>query len=525
MGNNRTKIAIVTLAFFLCIAAVAMAASTSVIIRGWKPLIALAGGGEIAKAIKWFKEMAEFRATLIEKPDFDENTKRFLDDLWEAFEDFDLENFYLLLPEKSGRWRRLRISGRKIGSKYRIEQPPSGQKYEVGPNGHRRKLGDTSMLIRARQINRGDGQTYLIQSRLGWAIGVISWSAIVQSNLDGLRLIGSGDPSSADYPRSQAARGPAQARLKVIKTHRRLGPEDVEVIAVGWSAFPRVAEILNRIGRIEDLLVIDPEAKGTYQHLKPTFIIANSSLKRAYPRIVEYLDDISFVEAEVKIDMMEQNGRVLRTMIDTENRRVSFELYVKDGMILPFQKGRVRTDLPIDLSKKPAQKPWHLVGVGDLRTDVMGIKTHISNFRTHFTLSSNQRGATLKSRTTEVPDISVKGNALGILPSGLIDLFIPGSLESLTRDFITTACKGNEGKGIVVDTQIDQPLLDKPATFNIESAFEGTDNFMVKFGVSVMNDRMIPDEVVTKEIQKLLWDLHKAFIADLDRFAKLTQRS
>ena len=145
------------------------------------------------------------------------------------------------------------------------------------------------------------------------------------------------------------------------------------------------------------------------------------------------------------------------------------------------------------------------------------------NYRTHFTYRADKRGALIEARTREVPDVTVTGNALGLIPSGLIDLFIPGSLESLTRDFIATACKGNNGEGVVMDTRVDQPAPGMPATFDIRTVFEGTDNFLVKFGMSVINERVIPSQEVVDEMRKVLRDIHHAFMADLDRFEKINK--
>ncbi|MBN1655354.1 MAG: hypothetical protein JXA30_16425 [Deltaproteobacteria bacterium] len=511
----------------LAVAGAAYAISTkSAVYRAWKPLIALSGGREIPEAVKWLKELAEFRALLVEEPKFDGKTKKFIDDLFEALKDFDLEDYYDLLPEKVGDDRRLSISGSLVGSTYKIKQASAGMDFEVKPEGKRRALGDMSMVIQAREVPKGDdGVNYLLETRQGVIIGVIDWASIVESNVEMMRLMASGDPTSPAFTRSEISRGPSWARYKVIKTHRMLGPEDVEILAIGWSAFPRVTEILNRLVRVEDLVVVDRKAKGAYQHLRPTFKLALSSLINKYPHVGAWLEDLGFIDAQIKINLTDESGSLVRFDIDTKNRRVGFDMYVKDGMILPVLNGRVRIDHPIDINARPRLKPWRLLSILEAQSNTMGLKTVIRNYRTRFDFRANARGAVVKSRTTDIPEISITGNALGLIPAGLIDLFIPGSLESLTRDFVATACKGNNGEGIVIDTRVDQPAPGIPATFDIRTVFEGTDNFLVKFGVSVMNEKVIPSQEVMGDLRKILRDVHHAFMADLDRFSTIDHSS
>jgi len=519
---QQTLLSIVVV--LLGVAGIAYAVSApSAIYRAWKPLIALSGGKEIPEAAKWLREMAKFRAVLVEEPIFDKKTEKFLDDLFEALKDFDLEAYYDLLPVKAGKGREIRLSGQMVGSKYKIGlAKKSGVDFAIGPEGKRRKLGDMSMVLRAQKVPKDDDEVnYLLETRQGFTIGVINWASIMKSNMEMLRLMASGDPTSPAFSRSEISRGPSWARYKVIKTHKMLGPEDVEIFAIGWSAFPKITELLNRMVRVEDLVVVEPQVKGAYQHLRPTFKLALASLSRKYPALGEWIDGLSFIDARVKIDLTDESGRILRINIDTKQRRVSIDLYVRDGMLLPVRNGRVRVDHPIDMNERPRKKPWRLVTKSSMTTNTLGIKTIIKDYLTHWDFRANERGAVVKARTYEVPEISVTGNALGLIPSGLIDLFIPGSLESLTRDFTATACKGNNGEGIVFDTRVDQPAPGMTTTFDLRSVFEGTDNFIVKFGMSVLNERVIPSQEVVDEMRKVLRDIHYAFMTDLKRFEKI----
>jgi hypothetical protein len=522
----RTRTLLVALLVVLGFSAVAYAAGNAVVFRGWKLYVTAAGNGDAAVAVKRLREVVKFTKAWLGNLVVDRETDRFIDDMWEALEDFDLEDFHQLLPRKKGKWRVLEIYGKQQGSKYLIDQPKRGQKFEVNAKGNRRKLGDTSLVMQARKVPaRDDEFNYLIHSRIGIGVGVISWKGIAGANAELFRVIASGDSRSSSYPANQDERGPSWARYRVIKTHTRLGPEDVEVLAIGWSAFPRLAELLTKLARVEDIVVIDPGSDGSYQHLRPTFRMARDVLRRDYPLFADYLDDVSFLNVKNTVDLYDENGRLIRARIDMRAQRISFDLYVRDGKILPVRKGKVRTDVAIDMYERPRQKPWRLTAVSSSRANVLGIKSVVKNARTRFVYRVTERGALVKARTTEVPDIRVSGNALGIMPSAIIDFFIPGSLESLVRDFVTTACKGNNGEGVAIDTRMDQRAPGQPATFDAKLSFEALDNFFVKFGVSVMNDRIIPDGDTWDEMLKLFQDLADAFSADLERFAKIAKKT
>jgi hypothetical protein len=303
-----------------------------------------------------------------------------------------------------------------------------------------------------------------------------------------------------------------------------LGYEDVELLSVGWAAFPRVSEILSCLIVMEDLFIADATPKGAYQHLRPTFTLALESLKKKYPKLGGHIDRMSAMDAKLTIDIDDESGRLIRSRIDTKNRRVSFELFVKDGKLLPVRDGRVRIDRPIDIKTIASQKPWRLVTTTEIEAYPMGLNVIIRNYRTRLVVATNQRSAVVASRTTEIPDIRITGNAFGLIPAAFIDLLIPGSLESFARDFIATACNGNDGQGIVTDIRLDQPTAGARATVDIRAAFEVSDNAWVKLGMSMMSDKATRDQEVAEDLRKIMRDIHSAFLSDLSRFSKIARQ-
>ncbi|MDB4987951.1 MAG: hypothetical protein JWN04_3129, partial [Myxococcaceae bacterium] len=120
---------------------------------------------------------------------------------------------------------------------------------------------------------------------------------------------------------------------------------------------------------------------------------------------------------------------------------------------------------------------------------------------------------------TQVPKIEVEGAALGFVPTALVDAFIPGNIESVTRDFLNVAAKGNDGKGFVGVLRMG--VGKEGSTKGVLEAgvdFDALDNFLVKIGLGMVSDKLIPDADAFSDIKKFSTDLYDGFVKDLARF-------
>jgi hypothetical protein len=150
---------------------------------------------------------------------------------------------------------------------------------------------------------------------------------------------------------------------------------------------------------------------------------------------------------------------------------------------------------------------------------VLGVGSQLRKARADFEHERTERGMELRASMKQVPAITVSGAALGILPTGVIDMFIPGDIQGLIEKSLATACHGNGGKGITLNARYDQ----RPggnATLDGVLAFEAIDNFLVKLGFGYLSDHMLPDDGVRENISQLMRDLQGAFSADLERYAR-----
>jgi hypothetical protein len=114
----------------------------------------------------------------------------------------------------------------------------------------------------------------------------------------------------------------------------------------------------------------------------------------------------------------------------------------------------------------------------------------------------------------------VNGAALGFVPTGLIDAFIPGDIKGLIEKTLTTACQGNEGRGVEFHARFDR-RPDGNATLDGAVVLEAIDSFLVRLGVDYFSDDLMPSEQVRKDVERLMNDLQRAVASDLEQYARL----
>jgi hypothetical protein len=294
-----------------------------------------------------------------------------------------------------------------------------------------------------------------------------------------------------------------------------LGNEDVAVIAPLWAAFPAMWNMLAKTGRVEDVVMATPKAES-YRHLTFTFRIDPEVMTKYYPAIAGHLESMGAV-THFNLRFRSAEGELLRMVLDSETLTASVSGYVQDGFLVPVaddgQPGK-----PFDTM---FTKPWHVDIVGSGNTRILGVTTEMANIRVGMDFTPEADGARMVTSMTEVPSIEVKGRALGIMPTGLIDAFLPTNIDEIMREFMTVACEGNDGKGIYGEISMKHAAGQNGNTLHATASLEAIDNVFIRFGMGIVNDRILPDPAVSLEIRQFLFDTQEAFSQDLESFAKV----
>lgn len=489
------------------IATSAMAVPPEVLDRSWAASVELAGEGDPDVAIKRMHEMADLNRTVFNGIEYHEQTQNFVDEMWDNLESFNLSHFYEMLPEQDGDWRQLRMYGARVGEKYKVGPTPNA--VGVAAEGVPQSIGDMSALVRAKKIDGNMGNHYLMRSTLQLGVGDMRWHSVQGAAVETFRVVVDGAPSFKEASNKGITQ---QYRDNVIRMSPKLGSEDVDIIAPLWASFPAMWELLSHIGAIEDVVYHD--LNKPYRQLKVSFVIEPERMKKYYPHIADHLLSMNrLFKGSIRLE--DERGELFNAEMDSRTMRGSFQAFIADGRILPVKGNKVIVDAP------PIEdnKPWNFIAHMQSTMTILGVVTHIDNAKARVQYMATDDGAKLVGQLSDVPDIRVQGDALGIMPTSMIDIVLPKDLDEIIKEFIAVACKGNEGKGILVGAQFDQSSkAGDTSVLTLKTAFEGLDNFFVRIGMGIVNDRVLPDKDVSEEVNRLIFETQEAFALDLKGF-------
>jgi hypothetical protein len=499
--------------------AVLLAASTTYALAaldateaGWQPLVRLWGQGDKAEAVNELKRLTKAYSVSLHHTEIDEDTQDFIDGTLEDLEDFNIGDFYERLPQKNGAYRELWVRGELQGGKYVVRQSKDKSSYRVTLDGARNELAAMSTTVRAKETRgAGDRSAYFIGYKLGLGIGAFRWDNAMAALADFARLESTGDPRSD----AQGTVESSDATKKKVKAlHPRLAKADLDVLAVLFEAYPTLSPVLSRLGTVEDVRTV--WSGKDYQQINLQLKADLERFEEHYPHVAKYLDKMGDI-ALMDIRWVDAQGRsLMQFKVDSDKLTLSLQCYLKDGKLLPFRGVKVMSDEPIE----PTSPVLHDTQVvSDVRLEMLGVVIKLGQLKIAAEYEPHESYAEIGIQARHVPTIHVEGAALGFVPTGLVDAFIPGNIESITRDFLTVAAKGNGGKGVVANVKlgIAKEGSDKGV---LELGIEGDalDNFLVKIGLGMVNERLIPDEKAIDEAKQFAAHAHDAFVQDLGRY-------
>ncbi|PCJ43881.1 MAG: hypothetical protein COA99_07600 [Moraxellaceae bacterium] len=497
------------LALTIVLVGPALAVSPEVMTRGWKPPVEFLGAGNPQLAVTRMREMAELQDVVFNNSTYHKDTRKFIDNMWESLESFNLKKFYKFLPMEDGPWRTLSVFGHREGKAYYVG--PSSKEQMANAEAIE-SLGDVFVNVKAKKSKSKSGSSFLIDGQLELGIGSYSWDAALAAAEEAVRLIVEGDPG---FSAKSAASWAGEYRKKVKTMNPELGDRDVQVLAPFSASYPESWNLLAKLGRVNDVVVEDDATKA-YQHLNVSFTLDPDLMEAHYPALADHVDGLDeLIKADIEIS--NEDGRLVRFTINSETLRGSFEAYISNGRFLPYKDGAVVTKV----------RPLH-IGEGskftvkiDSTMDILGIIAEVKGIETTINYQTTDSGAIVLTTMKDVPDISIKGAAFGLMPAGFIDLFLPTNIDELMRTFLTVAVEGNDGKGIEILTEYSQLDEGKLAKVKVGMRVEALNNFMVRIGMWIVNKQVVPNKAESEDVYRLIYDVQEAFAADLTRFEKI----
>lgn len=491
-----------------------------VALRGWRPLVHLAGEGDSAAATKQLHAGLDAFGVVLHGLDIDEETLEFVGGVRDSLDSFDLSGFHESLPEERAGWRQLRVAGRCQDAAYEVRQARGDAPSRVSPVGPLGDaVGDLGLELRARPVEDAQGDVnYQLQLQAGLGVGAVGWNALTDFLSESGRLAASGD--TRGHRGGDQDRPSTKTRVRLLESHPGIRPEDIEVLGVLWEAFPRVGDVLLSISRADDVMVFDVKGNGSYQQLRMAAHLRPDLIEARYPELAEFVEDLGPL-AHLQVVWTDARGRQLaRASFETKTLRLSFGCFVRDGRLLPVDQGVVVT------APEPPRADGEPVRFGsrlEITSQLNGIQTRIHGLEVDWTYTTQDRGGDLVAHVTKVPKVTMSGRAFGILPTWAIDVLIPGNLDELTREFLETACKGNEGEGITFAVGGKQAVDKGPGTLSVSAGVELLDSTLISLAMSIASQKLLPSADVRGDIHSLLVALEEAFAADLARYERLVQ--
>jgi hypothetical protein len=490
----------------LLLASPGQAITTPYVDPVWRPFIMLAGDGDPVQAAERLQRIKQLQDTMLNNTQVDGDTQRFIDGMWRSMERFDLKEFYGLLPEQEGRQRSLLVRGEWRDDVYHYA---TVKKADARKAGEPLSLGDVRIHVAATHLQgMSHSNRYWLQGDVQAGVGASRWQIVRDAGAEILNM--------ASYPPQRFvqldAQIEAEMRQKIRQAYPLLGNKDVAFLVPLWHGFPNLANVLVSIATVEDVVVEADNEQG-YQSYTAQLVLDQHKLRNRYPKLVSYLDRVGNL-VESTIDIHDENGRLARIKVDSKQWRFTIETVLSFGGIVPVADGqpqleRIRhfRDEPVDL--------WVNI---DSNLDVLGVRTHVRNLRAQMRYVPSADQVNLETHINVVPTVAVDGAFLGAVPTGLIDMLIPGNIASIITEFFTVACEGNGGQGIVA--RLSMRNLDTPGVS--EARAEGSvlaiDNPFIKMGMRIVNTRMIPDDAASEEWRHLFFATQDAFYQDFDLF-------
>ncbi len=247
--------------------------------------------------------------------------------------------------------------------------------------------------------------------------------------------------------------------------------------------------------------------------LRSRFVL--SRIAAIYPDLARYLKQLSDVLA-VEVQLVDGAGHTLATFsFDSARLETTLHAFWRDGSLVASQAGK-----PL-----PHVKPVYsqLSARVDAEVALRGVRVSVRNFRTRLRYTERAHGASLQLNARDMPEIEVRGAAFGFVPTALVDLFIPGDLKGLATRFYRALTQGNQGRGFAASLVFEHDPESGLTTIEGDAGAEILDNGLLRFALSAMSDRLLPDEKQENDLRRLAIAYRDAFDQDLARFARYGQ--
>lgn len=468
------------------------ACETVLTLRGWHPPLMLAGAVPDDQARSLLREHLHWQRTAVTATQLDPAAARTKDALWDAVRDFDLSGLYEKLPDESNGWRSFTVKGVLTPTHYRVNT--------ISPDAFDQSLhalGETTsqlaMRPRPAPPEGPGGERYELRARTRANVGPIAWPNVLQAVWTGLDHLTTTAPLPT--PSGGGFFGGSGS--------------DAEILLQLQPAFRNFFRWYLGISAIPDILAAD-SARSPAQHLH-LVVQPDDGLRQRYPEVADYLEQIEgFISARIAIQ--NDAGRWLSIDLDSVKRRLVIDGWVHDGHLVPSRDGSPRIGA---VDPKTTLDSLSYQSVADIKLKALGVTVNLAAWPIDWDYRRTDNGAHYAGRITRMPAIEVGGAALGFIPTGVVNAVIPNNIEGIVHDFMRVLVQSNDGQGAKLNASFENDAGDGSI---VAAGADGDtlDNFFVRFAVSLVNKRIIPDSAQFEGLKQLASDGLTALTQDTD---------
>jgi len=258
-----------------------------------------------------------------------------------------------------------------------------------------------------------------------------------------------------EFRHDRIASLPTSPMHLVEGSHSKRSSLDQTMFALFMLSLPSSMNTLTAISSFEKFVAFDSTPSG--KHATRVNIKQRIDLHALEDKFPDTSDDFEYLlnglsfESEVRT----ADDRVLaRFAYDAEQTLVSADLTVVDGGFgLKNHKGELLDDIifPTQLKK------LNYKIVSSAKVSLFGLKIDITNLSINAFYDAGlgapriDRKASIAMKMADMPSIETSGAFFYIFPSWLIDLFIPGTIETLIADSFEDLVTGNNGEGLTLN--------------------------------------------------------------------------
>jgi hypothetical protein len=290
----------------------------------------------------------------------------------------------------------------------------------------------------------------------------------------------------------------------------KLDPDSRAYMDQYTDGLPRFTKIGTKYFKIISLFEKSAKISEPVSFISLKMGLNNVAMARDYPELNAYLESLRDV-LHSKFEIRDMENRLLmKGSIDSSTQISSLQFYTSDGKLIPQNSDKTMAmSAAVDIADGVNR---NYTVFAQSTVDILGLK--MDTGRTQILVKTNFNGGSYEasSKIIKITDPKVTGRMFYVLPTWFIDVTIPGDIQERVNRFAKVLSNPKVGRGAegVLRVPPTQPRLAL-----VSGHAELLDNNVLRLGMKVGVDTLIPNEAAQRDIKRIDEVLSAALMADL----------